>query len=90
MNELIGLLAGLCTTIAFIPQIIKTIRTRDTSGISLYMYLIYVTGVALWITFGVLIGSMAVVATNSVCILLAGVVLFMKIRSTLRSGNNAK
>jgi len=84
MNELIGLLAGLCTTIAFIPQIIKTIRTGDTSGISLTMYIIYVTGVILWITFGVLIGSLAVVATNSVCVLLAGAVLAMKIRNTFR------
>jgi MtN3 and saliva related transmembrane protein len=83
MDEMIGLMAGLCTTISFIPQVIRTVRTKDTTGISLYMYIIFVLGVSLWLVFGFLIQSKSVIFTNSATIVLSGIILFMKIRNLL-------
>ena len=45
----LGLLAGSLTTIAFLPQVIRTWRTRSTADISLVMFLILCTGIALWL-----------------------------------------
>jgi MtN3 and saliva related transmembrane protein len=83
MTETIGLFAGLCTTISFIPQLIRTIKTRDTSGISLYMYIIFIIGVMLWLTFGIMISSKAVIYTNAATLLFSGIILFMKITNLI-------
>jgi MtN3 and saliva related transmembrane protein len=77
----IGLAAAACTTFAFLPQVVRTIRTRDTSGISFWTYLIFCTGVALWLAYGLLRGDVPVIAANSVTLLTAGTVLVLKIRA---------
>jgi MtN3 and saliva related transmembrane protein len=87
MSETIGLLAGLCTTASFVPQVIRTLKTGDTSGISLYMYIIFLAGVVLWVIFGITIKSPAVIATNAATIILSAIILFMKIRN-LSHGEN--
>ena len=51
--ELIGLLAAILTTIAFIPQVFKVIKTRSSEGLSLTTYLIFITGVSLWLIYGI-------------------------------------
>ncbi len=78
--ELLGYLAAVLTTTAFLPQAIKTLRTRDTSGISLGMYLLFVAGVLTWLGYGVAIGSKPIIIANAVTALLAGSVLIMKLR----------
>ena len=76
----IGLLAGLCTTTAFIPQVVKTWRTHSTADISLGMYLIYETGNLLWLAYGIALGDFPLIAANTATGLLAGSVLVLKLR----------
>ncbi len=66
LNELIGTLAALFTTAAFFPQAVKTLRTRETRGLSLSMYLLLVTGVALWLFYGLMIGSGPLIVANGI------------------------
>lgn len=76
----IGLAAGACTTLSFVPQVVKTVRSRDTRSLSLGMYLIFTAGVALWLAYGLAIGDFAIALANGVTLLLAGVVLAYKLR----------
>ncbi len=79
-NDLIGGLAALLTTAAFVPQTLHTFRTRDVRGISLGMYALFVTGVALWLVYGILKGDWPVMLANAVTLALATAVLLMKLR----------
>jgi MtN3 and saliva related transmembrane protein len=76
----LGFLAGFLTTVAFIPQLTRVIRTRSTKDLSLPMFLIFTTGVLLWLMYGVAIGSAPVIAANGVTLVLAGATLVLKIR----------
>ncbi|MBU1247189.1 MAG: SemiSWEET transporter [Proteobacteria bacterium] len=78
--EIIGLLAAICTTISFLPQVLRTWKTRSVADISLSMYLVLCTGLVLWLVYGLYIGSLPVVAANAVTLVLAGAVLVMRIR----------
>lgn len=78
--SIIGLVAGVCTTIAFIPQVIRTIKTRETKGISLATYIIYVTGVFLWLIYGLLVNDIPLILANGVGFILAGIVLILKLK----------
>jgi len=77
--ETIGFLAAFCTTISFLPQVIRTIRTRNTLGISLGMYSIFVVGIVLWLAYGILINDLPMILANSVTFVLASIILSMKI-----------
>jgi MtN3 and saliva related transmembrane protein len=76
---IIGYVAGALTTISFVPQAIKVIRTKDTHGISLWMYVIFVSGISFWLLFGVLTGSWQIIIPNCVTLTLALTILAMKI-----------
>lgn len=82
--ELLGYAAAVCTTGSFVPQVMKILRARDVSGISTAMYSIFCIGVLLWAIYGLCIRSFPVVAANAVTLLLAGTVLFLKIRHEVR------
>ena len=82
--ELIGYAAAVLTTVSFAPQAWLTFRTRDVSGVSLGMYSAMFSGVALWLLYGVLIGSWPLVLANAVTLTLAGSILVMKLRLTRR------
>ncbi len=82
----IGFLAGTLTTIAFVPQLLKIRRTKSAEDISLAMFLIFSTGVFLWLVYGIMIGAWPVVAANFVTFLLAGAILYLKLRYS--SGRN--
>ncbi len=79
-SDFIGFTAGLCTTFAFAPQVVKTLRTRSTRDISLAMYLLMGLGNLLWLVHGLQVGSSPVVAANLVSLVLVGVMLWMKLR----------
>lgn len=79
-SEIIGYLAALLTTCSFVPQAWLTFRTRDVSGISLGMYSVFTTGVALWLVYGLLLGAWPIVAANAVTLALALAILVMKLR----------
>jgi len=79
-TTIIGLLAGFLTTGSFLPQIIKTIRTKDTRNISLMMYIFYVIGVVLWLIYGYTINDSVLLITNSFSLLFGIILLTMKIK----------
>ncbi|MCH2274667.1 MULTISPECIES: SemiSWEET transporter [Thalassospira] len=76
----LGLLAGSLTTIAFLPQVIRTWRTRSTADISLVMFLILCTGIALWLVYGLIRGDWPVIIANGFTLVLASTILFFKLR----------
>jgi MtN3 and saliva related transmembrane protein len=78
--DLIGAIAGALTTIAFIPQVWRIWTTRSARDLSLSMYLIFTSGVALWFAYGLMLGALPVIASNGVTLLLAGTVLAMKLK----------
>jgi MtN3 and saliva related transmembrane protein len=80
LPELIGYFAAVLTTVSFVPQVWQTFRTRDVSGISLGMYLVFATGVSLWLAYGVLVTAWPIVAANAVTLALALSILAMKLR----------
>ncbi len=78
--EWIGFLAALLTTIAYIPQTVKVIKTRDTRSISLGMYATISCGIFRWLVYGVLIGSASLIVCNGLTLVMALVILVMKLR----------
>ena len=78
--DIIGLLAAFSTTISFLPQAVKTIRTKNTSGISMSMYAVFTAGTLLWLIYGIMLPSFPVALANAITFLLAAVILFYKIR----------
>lgn len=90
LSSLLGYPAAFLTTIAFVPQAWQSWRTRNLSGISLPMYALFTLGVALWLGYGLAIGSVPVIAANAVTLLLASLVLWLKIleMSSHLRGNN--
>lgn len=80
LANLIGALAATLTTIAFIPQALLTWRTRRADGVSLGMYSIFTTGVALWLLYGLLIGAWPVIIANVFTLALALFIIGMKLR----------
>ena len=81
LGALLGYPAAFLTTIAFVPQALHSWRTRDLSGISLPMYSLFTLGVAMWLGYGLVIGSLPIIAANAVTLVLASVVLWLKIMS---------
>jgi len=77
----LGYLAALLTTLSFFPQALKTLRSGDTSGISLRMYSLFTAGIALWAVYGVCTGDGPLIVANLVTLVPAGIVLERKLRS---------
>ncbi|HUJ47685.1 MAG TPA: SemiSWEET transporter [Rhizomicrobium sp.] len=76
----IGLLAGFCTTVSFLPQVIKTWRTRHTADLSLGMFLVFTLGCTLWLAYGILLRDVAIILPNAVTIALSTFILACKLR----------
>ena len=77
---LLGLLAGTLTTISFLPQVIKTWKSKSVEDISLGMFLTFCSGVFLWIIYGLCIRDLPVLATNLVTLIFASTILVFKLR----------
>jgi MtN3 and saliva related transmembrane protein len=80
MESYLGFLAAFCTTIAFIPQVIKVYKSKHTKDISLGMFLLLSFGILLWIGYGLMIKSYPVVIANAITIILSGYILIIKIK----------
>jgi len=78
--DLVGYLAAACTTLSFVPQAIKTIRSRDTGAISLGMYLSFTIGLVLWLTYGIAVRSWPIIVANALALPLAATILAFKVR----------
>ena len=75
-----GYAAAACTTSAYIPQVLRVWRTRSTTDISLKMFLVLVTGLSLWLTYGLWRGEWPLIIANSITLMLASTILYFKIR----------
>lgn len=78
--ELVGYAAATLTTLSFLPQAIKTWRSRDTKGLSLTMYTAFTIGVAFWLIYGWLLGSWPMILANIITLSLATMILTLKLR----------
>jgi MtN3 and saliva related transmembrane protein len=78
--EAIGSCAAVCTTVSFVPQLIRVWRRRSAVDISLTMFLLFSFGVFCWLVYGIGIGSLPIVAANAVTLALSVAILFLKLR----------
>ena len=78
--SIVGYCAALGTTISFLPQAVKTIQTKDTSGISFSMYALFTIGTALWLMYGLMSGSWPVAVANAITLIFASIILIYKIK----------
>lgn len=76
---IIGYFASICSMTSFVPQVWKIVKTGDTAAISLKMYVVTVTGFALWSIFGIMRMEWPIILTNVVCFCLAAFILLMKL-----------
>jgi MtN3 and saliva related transmembrane protein len=77
---LVGLVAGFLTTVSFLPQVVRTWKTGSTKDISLGTYVIYVTGILLWLIYGLMLRDVALICSNAVTLVLAATILVLKLR----------
>ena len=78
--ENIGFVAAFCTTAAFVPQLLRVLKLRSAREISLGTFLMFSIGVALWLLYGISIGSKPVIASNLVTLMLSVSILVLKLR----------
>jgi MtN3 and saliva related transmembrane protein len=80
MEVLVSAIAATLTTVAFVPQAIHIIRYKETRAISLQMYVIFATGVAFWLLFGLMIWNWPMMIANTITLALALTIISMKLR----------
>ncbi|EPJ46233.1 MAG: hypothetical protein OFPII_22050 [Osedax symbiont Rs1] len=78
-TPLIGLMAATCTTAAFVPQVIAILKTGNVDGISVMMYSIFTVGIALWLSYGLLVNDLPMILANAVSLILALMVLVLTV-----------
>lgn len=88
ITELIGITAGICTTIAFFPQIVYCIKTGSANDLSLGMYIIFTTGVSLWLVYGFMLGAFSIIMANSVTLFFTSIILYIKVRNIIGEYKN--
>ncbi len=84
LPTVLGLVAGCCSTAAFVPQVLKIRREGDTRAISLRMYVMRVAGFVLWLGYGFALGSLPLIVFNALNLLLGGAALALKVRGDAR------
>ncbi len=77
---LVGLIAGALTTVSLVPQLLKTIKLKETKDISLTWCAILFTGVSLWVVYGFLISDLAVLLANGISLILIFILLLLKLK----------
>lgn len=76
----VGVVAGLCSMASFVPQIVKILRERDASSISLRMYAVTIVGFLCWTAYGALTGSWPITLANAVCLALVTAIFILRLR----------
>jgi MtN3 and saliva related transmembrane protein len=79
-QDLLGLAAGSLTTVAFVPQIFRIVKTRSAHDISWWMFGIFCTGIALWLWYGIRLDALPLILANVITLALALAILFLKWR----------
>lgn len=77
---IIGIAAGALTTVAFLPQLIRVIRTKHTKDLSLVTFSLFAIGVFLWLIYGILLGELPIILANAVTLLFVALIAVMKIK----------
>lgn len=77
MEKIIGILAGIFTTIAVLPQIIKAIQTKKVGDVSPFMFIILCLGVGLWTVYGIMKNDWPIIITNGISFFLNGIMLYI-------------
>lgn len=83
--EWVGYLAASLTTLSFLPQAIKTIKTQDTESLSFGMYAMFTTGVLMWLIYGLSIENYAIIVANAVTFVLAAIILGFKVYNSFKN-----
>ena len=78
--DIIGMIAGTLTTIAFVPQVVKTWRSKSTEDISYGMFILFSLGLVLWLVYGIVIDALPIIISNTITLALALVILGLKFR----------
>ncbi|HSQ45488.1 MAG TPA: SemiSWEET transporter [Lutibacter sp.] len=78
--EMIGFVAAVLTTSAFVPQVYKTWKSKSAESLSLTMYLVFFVGIILWLIYGIYINSLAMIFANAVTGFLSLLLIFFKLR----------
>ncbi|MBI2044275.1 SemiSWEET transporter [Candidatus Pacearchaeota archaeon] len=77
---ILGLIAAFLTTLSFVPQAIKTIRTKRTKDLSLMMYSLFTLGVFLWLIYGIMVSDLPLILANTISLIFVSITLVMKIK----------
>ena len=80
LTSILGLVAGICTTAAVVPQLLKAWKTKEVDDVSPGMFFVLITGLALWVVYGVIKNDFPIIATNGVAFLLNSLMLFLLFR----------
>ncbi len=80
LAEIIGYVAGLCVAVCFLPQTLQTIKSKNVQDLSLVSYIIYCTGVACWVLYGLYLRSVQMVLFNLISLFFASAILIMIIK----------
>jgi MtN3 and saliva related transmembrane protein len=79
-HEILGFAAAILTTVCWLPQAFRTLRTKDTKSLSLVTQSAFALGVALWLIYGILAGNAPIIFANGVTFILVSLILAMKLR----------
>lgn len=78
--KIVGYLAAAATTISFLPQAFHTVKTKDTKGISLGMYLVFTFGVVMWLLYGIFTKDFPIISANTITLVLTIIILVHKLK----------
>ena len=84
MQEIIAYLAAICTTVAFLPQVIMVWKTKNTVSISFAMYTVFITGLLLWTVYGFMTWQMPIIVANVLTTIFASSIWWMKVKNMRR------
>lgn len=90
ITSIVGYLASLLSTIAFVPQAYLVVKTKNTKSISLHTYVVFVLSVAGWLTYGILLRDIPIIIANGVCLTMGSIILTYKlidVWNTAKAGN---
>lgn len=78
--NIVGVAAGLCSMVSFVPQIGKILKTKSAEGVSLKMFSVTVTAFVLWTIYGFLLGSWPIALSNAVCLCLSLTIVALRLK----------
>lgn len=87
-TTIIGLTAAVLTTVSFVPQALKTIRTKNVDGLSVGMYSIFTLGIVCWLTYGIVMKDLPMILANSITIIFVLIILIYVIKYGSHNNKN--